>query len=119
MAGRRVGTDTFVSDTTTDKSPMETFTELKSMLTDYARQETKDPFTHLGKWVAFGVAGAVLVAIGLAYLAFGLLRWTQTLDVFAGDTRNFWPYFIAFGGLVVCTAAAVWAMTRRFSDDDA
>jgi hypothetical protein len=97
---------------------METFTELKSMLTDYARQETRDPFKLLGKWVAFGVAGALLVAIGLGYLAFGLLRWTQSLDAFSGDTRDFWPYFIAFGGLVVCTTLAVWAMTRRFSNGD-
>ena len=103
---------------TSDKSPMETFTELKSMLTDYARQETKDPFTLLGKWVAFGVAGALLVAIGIGYLAFGLLRWLQNVDAFEGDTRNYWPYLFTFVGLVLVTGLAVWAMTRRFSDDD-
>lgn len=97
---------------------METITELKSMVSDYARQETTDPLKHLGKWVAFGVAGALMVAIGVVYLAFGLLRWTQTLDAFEGDTRNFWPYFIALGGLLLCVGLAGWAVGRTFSDDD-
>lgn len=97
---------------------METFTELKGMLTDYARQETIGPIKLLGKWVAFGVGGALLVAIGVGYLAFGLLRWTQSLDVFTGDTRNFWPYLISFGGLVAAIGLAAWAMTRTFADDD-
>jgi hypothetical protein len=97
---------------------METFNELKAMLTDYARQETRDPLTLLGKWVAFGVAGALLVAIGLGYLAFGLLRWLQSIDGLSGDTRNFWPYLITFGGLLVCIGLAGWAMGRKFSDED-
>lgn len=97
---------------------METVDELKTMLTDYARQETKDPLVLLGKWVAFGIAGALLVAIGVGYLSFGLLRWTQSLDAFDGARTNFWPYFIAFVGLIACTAIAAWAMSRRFSDGD-
>jgi hypothetical protein len=107
-----------VSNSTSDTSPAETFTELKTMLTDYARQETVGPLKLLGKWVAFGVGGAVFVAIGLAYFAFGFLRWAQTLDVFSGDTRNFWPYLITFGGLLICTLVASWAMTRKFSNEE-
>ncbi len=97
---------------------METFGELKTMVTDYARQETVGPIKLLGKWVGFGVGGALCVAIGVSYLTFGLLRWTQSLDAFTGDTRNFWPYLIAFGGLLVVIGLAGWAMTRKFSDDD-
>ena len=62
--------------------------------------------------------GALCVAIGISYLVFGLLRWTQTLDTFTGASTNFWPYFIAFGALLVCTAVAAWAMSRKFSDGD-
>ena len=97
---------------------METVGELKTMLTDYARQETVGPIKLLGKWVAFGVGGALCVAIGVGYLTFGLLRWTQSLDTFTGDTRSFWPYLIAFGGLLVIIGLAAWAMTRKFSDDE-
>ncbi len=107
-----------MSDSTTDTSPAETFTELKTMLIDYARQETVGPIKLLGKWVAYGIGGAVFVAIGLTYLAFGFLRWTQTLDVFSGDTRDFWPYLITFGGLFICTVVAGWAMTRKFTDEN-
>ena len=106
-----------MADNNADKSPVETFGELRTMVTDYARQETVEPIKVLGKWIGFGVAGALFVAIGLAYLAFALLRYTQGLDVFEGDTRNFWPYLIAFGGLLVCVGLAAWAMTRKFSDD--
>ena len=101
-----------------DKSPAETFGELRGMVQDYARQETVEPLKALGKWIGFGIGGAVMVAIGLGYLTFGLLRWTQSLDVFEGDTRNFWPYLIAFGGLMVCIGLTGWAMTRKFTDED-
>ena len=107
-----------MSDSNKEASPGETFGELKTMLTDYARQETVGPLKLLGKWVAFGIGGALLVAIGLTYLAFSLLRWTQTLEVFSGDTRNFWPYLITFGGLLFFTLVAGWAMTRKFTYPD-
>ena len=107
-----------MAENNSEKSPVETFGEVRTMVTDYARQETVEPIKLLGKWVAFGVAGALFVAIGLSYLAFGLLRWTQSLDVFEGDTRNFWPYLIAFGGLLLATGVMGWLMTRKFSDDD-
>jgi len=97
---------------------METAGELKVMLTDYARQETVGPLKLLGKWVAFGIGGALCVAIGVGYLTFALLRWLQSLDTFSGPTRNFWPYLIAFGGLLVVIGLAAWAMTRKFGDED-
>ena len=107
-----------MAENNSDKSPAETFGELRTMVTDYARQETVEPVKVLGKWIGFGVAGALMVGIGVSYLAFALLRWTQGLDVFEGDTRNFWPYLIAFGGLLVATGVMVFFMTRKFSDDD-
>ena len=107
-----------MAENNSEKSPVETFGEVRTMVTDYARQETVEPIKVLGKWIGFGVAGALLVGVGVSYLAFALLRWTQGLDAFEGDTRNFWPYLIAFGGLLVCVGLAGWAMTRKFSDDD-
>ena len=107
-----------MADNNADKSPAETFGELRTMVTDYARQETVEPIKLLGKWIGFGVAGALMVGIGVSYLAFALLRWTQSIDWFQPDTRNWLPYLIAFTGLIVCVALAVLAMTRKFSDDD-
>lgn len=107
-----------MSNTAEDKSPIDTVGELKLMVVDYARQETVGPLQRLGRWTAFGVVGAIMVGIGLSYLAFGLLRYLQTLETFQGDTRNFYPYLIAFGGLLVFVLIAFWAMTRKFSTGD-
>ena len=97
---------------------METATELKAMLTQYAKQETVGPIQLLGKWVAFGVAGALLVAIGVGYLTFGVLRVLQSeTGAFDGKGTSALPYLIAFVMLLVFVGLAVWAMTRTFSDD--
>jgi len=107
-----------VSNTDPDKSPVETFGELKTMLTDYARQETVGPLKLLTKWVAFGVGGALCMAVGLSYLAFALLRGLQGVDSFEGSGGSWAPYLIAFAGLIACVGLAAWAMTRKFSDND-
>ncbi len=105
-----------MSDTKQDKSPVETANELKAMLTDYARQETVGPLKLLSKWVAFGVAGAILIAIGVCYLAFALLRGLQEIDTFESNGGSFWPYLIAFGALLVCMIAAGLAAKRTFDE---
>ncbi|MFN3217491.1 MAG: hypothetical protein ACE367_13435 [Acidimicrobiales bacterium] len=102
-----------------EKSPIDTANELKAMLTQYARQETVGPLQLLGKWVAFGVAGALLVAVGLAYLAFGVLRVLQSeTSAFESGRTSYLPYLIAFALLMVFVGIAAWAMTRSFSDSD-
>lgn len=102
-----------------DKSPIDTANELKAMLTQYARQETVGPIQLLAKWVAFGVAGALLIAVGLAYLSFGVLRVLQSeTDAFDSGRTSFLPYLIAFAMLMVFVGIAAWAMTRSFSGGD-
>lgn len=112
MAGR-----VHVSDNR-NKSPMDTVNELKTMLTDYARQETVGPLKLLARWVAYGVVGAFCIAIGAVYLAFALLRGLQTLDTFSGNGGSWAPYTISFAALAMCIGLATWAMTRKFSNDN-
>jgi len=89
------------------------------MLTQYARQETVGPLQLLAKWVAFGVAGALFVAIGLGYLTFGVLRVLQSeTDAFDSGRTSFLPYLIAFAMLMLFVGLAARAMTRTFSDTD-
>ncbi|KAG1647979.1 tRNA-5-methyluridine(54) 2-sulfurtransferase [Nymphon striatum] len=57
-----------------------TFNELKSMVTDYAKQETVDPLKNLGKWAGLGVAGAVMMMIGGLLLGLGVLRLFQKIN---------------------------------------
>ncbi len=108
-----------MNDTTSEKSPAQTFAELRTMVTDYARQETVGPLQHLGKWVAWGLGGAVAVAIGVGYLGYGLLRLLQNeVDSFA-DTRWTWaPYLITFAFLVAWVGLMGWLMSRKFTDGD-
>ncbi len=86
------------------KSITETIQDLWDLLVSYARQETIDPLRNIGRYLAFGVGGMIVVTLGVFLLGLSALRalQTQTGDVFSG----FWswvPYIIValiFGGLV-------------------
>jgi Putative Actinobacterial Holin-X, holin superfamily III len=75
--------------------------ELVDLVVAYAKQETVDPIKGLGKTVAFGVAGAVLVGIGGVFLGLAALRALQTeTDTFVGNLT--WvPYLIVIAVLFV------------------
>lgn len=82
--------------------------ELVDLVVGYAKQETLEPLKRLGKSVAFGVLGAVLVGTGALFLALSALRALQTeVDTFDGDL-SFAPYLIVFALLLVL-AGVSWA----------
>lgn len=102
------------SSSNAEKSPKDTFDELKQMVTAYAKQETVDPLKLLGQWLAFGVAGGIAIAIGLLLLGLGALRalQTQTGDWFDGSLT--WiPYLVMFFAFVILIALTVRAMLKR------
>jgi hypothetical protein len=51
--------------------------DLIETLKAYARQELVGPLKGAGQWIAFGVAGAFVLGLGLLYLVLGLLRLIQ------------------------------------------
>jgi fumarate reductase subunit D len=106
-----------MTDNQRPKSPGQTAGELKNLLQDYAVQEVKDPLVALGKWVAYGFAGAVLVCIGVAYLAFGVLRLLQAEVGAFDDGLTFLNYWFAALVLLVAIALAVWGAMRTFDDE--
>ncbi len=91
--------------------------ELKDLVVTYAKQETIEPIKGLGRFIALGVAGSVVLSNGLVLLVLALLRalQTETGDVFDGNL-SFAPYVVT---LFVCTvvlgmaARAVGAPRRR------
>lgn len=83
--------------------------ELWEMVVTYAKQETIQPITSLGRFLAFGVAGSVLLSIGLVLFALAGLRALQTETGDTFDENLSWlPYLIVLVG-----AAVVAGLARR------
>jgi len=87
--------------------------ETISLIVDYIKQETLDPVKGLGRYVVFGVAGAVALSIGLVILTVGLLRLLQgeTGSTFTGNL-SWVPYVICTVVVVLIAFLAVKAISR-------
>jgi hypothetical protein len=80
------------------------------LVRDYAKQETLGPLKGAGRWIGAGLAGALLLAVGITLIALGLLRLVQT--EFGNLARGGWswlPYLIVFG---FCAVIVFLAVTR-------
>lgn len=88
--------------------------ELRDLLVTYFKQETLLPLQQLGKYLAFGIAGSLLMGTGVMLLALGCLRLlqTETGTTFTGDW-SWVPYLIVFAALVI-GAAIVWTARKTF-----
>ncbi|MDX6231245.1 MAG: hypothetical protein QOH68_196 [Nocardioidaceae bacterium] len=77
------------------KSLPQVLTELWELLKSYAKQETVDPFKQLGRFLKFGIPGAVLLAAGYILLLLAGLRalQTETDTTFTGHL-SWVPYLI-------------------------
>ena len=87
--------------------------ELFALVRDYAKQETLDPIKGLGRFIAFGVAGSVLLGIGLVLLIVALLRALQAETGTALTGNWSWaPYVITLfvtAILAIVTASRISA----------
>jgi hypothetical protein len=92
------------------KSIPEVTSELWALTKDYAKQETIDPLKGVGRYLTFGVPGAVLIGFGVVLLMLSALRalQTQTGSTFHGSL-SWLPYIIV---LVVAAGLAALAVTR-------
>ena len=90
-----------------------TGSETLQLVIDYVKQETLDPLKGLGRYIVFGVAGSVALAIGLVILSVALLRVLQgeTGSTFAGNL-SWIPYLICAVVVVLVAAIAVRAVSR-------
>jgi hypothetical protein len=89
-------------------------TELKDLVVTYVKEQTLVPLKSLGRYIGFGVAGSLLLGIGVVFLAMSCLRALQTQTDGTFDGNWSWvPYLITFVALLV-GAAVVWlARTAR------
>lgn len=93
-------------------NPLEGAQEARELLVAYAKQETVDPLKHLGRYLAWGLAGAALIFLGVLFLAMGLLRGLQRLDTFDDGFMTVLPYLITVGALLVTLGLIVLLYQR-------
>ncbi len=89
--------------------------EFIELLIGYVKQETVGPIKRLGRYVLFGVAGSILVSIGVVLLVVGLLRLLQseTGTTFTGNL-SWLPYvFALLFGLIIVAASVLGVVKKR------
>ena len=85
--------------------------ELWQLVVGYAKQETIDPVRSLGRFLGFGLGGAVLLSLGTVLVLLGGLRLLQSEASETFDGRLTWvPYVIV---LVLGGAVAGGALKAR------
>lgn len=90
--------------------------ELKDLVVAYVKQETTDELRGLLGYVAFGLAGWLLIGIGATCGAVGLLRLLQEETGGAFDGNWSWaPYFIVVA-LLATIGYVTWRVTTRRRD---
>lgn len=95
------------------KSIPQVVSELKELGIAYARQETVEPIKGLGRFVAFGVGGSFLLAIGLSLLGLAGLRalQTETGTTFTGSW-SWAPYVVTSVVLAGLAGLAILAIRK-------
>jgi hypothetical protein len=96
------------------KSIPEIGTELWELTTAYAKQETIDPLRGLGRFLGFGIFGAILLGMGTGLLLLGGLRalQTETGSTFTGNW-SWAPYLLATALGMLLIGLALLRITRR------
>ena len=97
-----------------DKSLAGLATDLWDLVRAYAKQETIEPIKGIGRFVAFGVAGSLMLGVGSVLVALAILRALQTETGSAFDGNwSFAPYLLTLLACAGVIVAAVAAMQRK------
>jgi hypothetical protein len=96
------------------KSIPEIAQEIWQLAVAYAKQETVDPLKGLGRFLGYGIAGAILLGLGTSMLLLAGLRvlQTETSTTFTGSW-SWAPYLIVLAAGVLLSALALWRITSR------
>jgi hypothetical protein len=93
-----------------DESVKDLGTDLARLVVAYAKQETIDPLKSLGRYVVWGLIGAVLLSVGGVLVALAVVRGLQgELRGHLGGDLTWVPYV---GGLLFAAAVAALAAAR-------
>lgn len=79
---------------------------------DYVKQETIGPLKGLGRFLAWGVGGSLLIGLGVLLLLLGALRVLQDETGSALSGSWSWVPYVGVSGLgLMVIGAAVWRIT--------
>jgi hypothetical protein len=93
---------------TADTAPPPSIGEVVDYVKIYAQQETIAPLKGAGRWIGFGIAGALLLGGGLMIVLLGLLRLVQTeWDRAATGSLSWLAYVIVLAVCIVLIALVV------------
>lgn len=96
------------------KSIPQVASELWELSTAYAKQETIDPLKGLGRFLGFGVGGAIVLGLGSILLLLAGLRALQTeTDTTFTGSLTFVPYFIVVAVGAVLSGLVVLRIVKR------
>ena len=98
------------ADSGDDKSVGDLASELSGMVVTYAKQETIDPLKSLGRFVAAGIAGAILIAIGGVVLTLAAVRLLQTET--GAHLRGDLTWVPYAGGSLLALIGVGWSLSR-------
>lgn len=90
----------------TPKTPTENVQEVFDLVKAYAVQETATPLQGVGRYLKFGLPGALCLGVGSFFFALAALRGLQEVDTFNGGGDGIgwfvWaPYAIVFAGAAI------------------
>ena len=85
------------------------FSELYELVVTYAKQQTIDPIRGAGRWLGFGIVGAILMSIGLVIGVLGVLRLIQTTPLGTSNTWSWTSYLIT---ILVCIVIGKFTLSR-------
>lgn len=92
---------------------MEGAQDLQKMLVTYAKQETVDPLKTLGKYLGFGIGGAICMFLSIFFISLGALRFLQGIEKFGGGgAGSLVPYLGSFATLIVMMAIVLISLLR-------
>lgn len=86
--------------------------DLFRLVVGYAKQETIDPVKGLGRFLAFGMAGALVGSLGLVLLLLGVLRLLQTETSAFEGSWSWSPYVLVVLVSGAVAGAALKSRTR-------
>lgn len=85
---------------------------LLSLVKQYAQQETLGPLRGVGRYLVFGVLGALCMALAYLFLVLALMRGLQAVSFFDGNWSVL-VYLIALVASAGVAAVVVLAISGR------